>query len=215
MRTLRESRVRLRERRRGHRVDLAKIFQGFGVVVVRQPVAEMRAEVVRHREGQAAQEPVREANAHGHLQTEQPPAYPDPRRGARNLQRSVGFRFGSSKRRHHGLTFHEFVVMAQPSSKSKLTPEALYAYAIATTDKAIAEGRGSDFPTFRMAARHFKVKLADIETAISDWQGRGYMQAAVARGGSGGYFAYERLGDHQVEAYREEGVETPELADVA
>ncbi len=85
--------------------------------------------------------------------------------------------------------------------KPKLTPEALYAYARKFAEEAEAKHPHRQYPTFREAAKHFRVTIAAISDAIDDWSGEEYMAAAIGYKTGTGYGLYERKGDHQVEAY--------------
>ena len=84
-----------------------------------------------------------------------------------------------------------------------LNPQALFDYAVAFCAASEKADRGSCYPEFREAARHFRVNLAAIQQACEDWQGEGYMAAGVGLRNGSGHYHYERKGDYRVEAYHE------------
>jgi len=102
----------------------------------------------------------------------------------------------------------------QNDMKTKLTPQALFEYANSFTYASEKADRGTLFPTFRQAAKHFRVRLTDIEDAIEDYNGEGYMGAAVGFRCGNGVGYYEKKGDYLVEAYpvEESTTETPIFA---
>lgn len=84
-----------------------------------------------------------------------------------------------------------------------MTPEQLFDFANGFARRAETAGAGTTYPTFRDAAKRFKVRHDEIEQACQDWdQSGGYMQPAVGVGGSGGATAFACRGDWLVEAYR-------------
>lgn len=83
-----------------------------------------------------------------------------------------------------------------------MTPEELFIYADRFARRAEKAGKGTQYPTFRQAAKRFRVKISDIEDACNDWCGEEYMRAIVAFRVGGGVGCIESKGDYQVEAYR-------------
>lgn len=82
-----------------------------------------------------------------------------------------------------------------------MTPDQLFNYAVGYAAKSVANGKGTQYPSFRDAARRFRVKQSDIEDACNDYSGKHYMQPAVGiRAGGSGVGDLEG-GDRQVEAY--------------
>ena len=83
-----------------------------------------------------------------------------------------------------------------------LTPEKLFDYADKYARKHEDTGKGTQFPTMRKAAKRFRCKLSDIEDAVNDYYGDGYMGIVVAVGMSGvGYAEIDIKGDQYIEAY--------------
>ena len=86
--------------------------------------------------------------------------------------------------------------------KNYVSPDALFAYANRYARRAETAGRGTEYPTFRRAAKRFGVPLDAIEQACEEYDGTGYMRPAVAMGQPGhGYFLLETRGAYLVEAY--------------
>lgn len=83
-----------------------------------------------------------------------------------------------------------------------MTPEQLFNYADAFARRSESSGKGTVYPTFRMAAKSFKVTLNAIEEACQDWCGDGYMQAATGFRAGNGIGSFEAKGDWLVEAYK-------------
>ncbi len=87
-----------------------------------------------------------------------------------------------------------------------LNPEDLFRYADRYARRAEAAGKGTQYPTFRMAAKRFRVPMDEIEQACADYQGDGYMQPATGYGvgGNVGMRGAARIatrGEWLVEAY--------------
>lgn len=83
-----------------------------------------------------------------------------------------------------------------------MSPDDLFNYAERFARRSEAEGKGTQYPTFRQAAKRFKVSLSAVEDACNDWDGEGYMKpATVFRSGSG-IGSFDNKGDWLVEAYR-------------
>lgn len=83
----------------------------------------------------------------------------------------------------------------------RITPEKLFAYATKFCKRAENAGRGSQFPTFRQAAKHFRVSVKQVNDACQDWTGSGYMSAVVGFRTGSGISTIESQKDYQVEAY--------------
>lgn len=87
--------------------------------------------------------------------------------------------------------------------KRELTPESLFEYADTFARKAEKAGKGTCYPTFREAARYFRVRLSDIEDTCNDYGGDHYMKPAVGFRTGGGWGSYACMGDWLVEAFKE------------
>jgi hypothetical protein len=86
--------------------------------------------------------------------------------------------------------------------KTAITPEKLFHFAKTHAEQARAAGESTLYPTFRATAKRFRCTHQDIEDAIYDYQGTGYMDAVVGyRTGGGGTTAISVKGDQLVEAY--------------
>lgn len=87
----------------------------------------------------------------------------------------------------------------------QVDPNALFDYAVAFCKESESKDRGSDYPTFREAAKKFKVRISDIqdvvETFHNDNQDERYMDAMVGVRCGAGIAAFNRVGDYKVEAY--------------
>jgi len=87
----------------------------------------------------------------------------------------------------------------------QVDPNALFDYATAFCKESEAKDRGSDYPTFREAAKKFKVRISDIQDALenfrNDNQDERYMDAMVGMRCGAGIVSFERMGDYKVEAY--------------
>lgn len=87
-----------------------------------------------------------------------------------------------------------------------LEPEELFAYANRYARRAEAADRGTQYPTFRQAAKRFGVSLDAIEQACENYQGGGYMKPATGLGvgnnvGMRGTATFATRGEWLVEAY--------------
>lgn len=91
--------------------------------------------------------------------------------------------------------------MATQTSEVRLTADSLFRYARSFARRSEAADRGTKFPTFRQAARRFKVRLAEVEDACNDYVGAGYMKPAVGVRSGSGVAVFESMGDWLVEAY--------------
>lgn len=84
----------------------------------------------------------------------------------------------------------------------QLTPDSLFEYAIAFTEERIQQRAGRLLPTFREASRKFRCKISDIQDAIDDYQGRGYLNSVVGLQCAGGTSGYKHKGDFLIETER-------------
>lgn len=84
-----------------------------------------------------------------------------------------------------------------------LDSNKLFEYAMQFCKDSIANGKGSDFPTFREVSRKFRVKLEEVQNAIDDFSANGqqYMDAIVGIKTGAGYGTFDNVGDHKVEAW--------------
>jgi hypothetical protein len=87
----------------------------------------------------------------------------------------------------------------------QVNADALFDYAMAFCKASEEKDRGSDYPTFREAAKKFKVRISDIEEAVetfhNDNQDERYMDAIVGVRCGAGIAPYNRVGDYKIEAY--------------
>lgn len=84
-----------------------------------------------------------------------------------------------------------------------LTPQALFDYANTYARQAEAADKGTQYPTLRQVARHFRVTHDQIEDACNDWDSReGYLGIAVGFRTASGWAEYATRGEQLVEAYR-------------
>lgn len=82
--------------------------------------------------------------------------------------------------------------------------DKLFKYAENFAAKAEKAGRGTQWPTFRQAAKRMKCTYDELEQLVSDYDGDGYMGVAVGcqvGGMGGGTYRYESRGQYAVEAY--------------
>ena len=84
-----------------------------------------------------------------------------------------------------------------------MTPEQLFAYADRFARRSGTAGKGTQYPTYRQITKRFKVKHDDIEEAIEDYQGDGYLGSVVGYRVGGGMYAISVRGQRKVEAYRD------------
>ena len=82
-----------------------------------------------------------------------------------------------------------------------MTPEELFAYVDRFARRAEKAGKGTQYPTYRQVAKRFNVKHDDIEEAIDDYQGDGYLGSVVGYRTGGGWYGIETRGARKVEAY--------------
>ena len=86
-------------------------------------------------------------------------------------------------------------------------PRALFDYARRYADRAEQTGRGTEFPTVRMAAKRFRCTQQAIVDAVEGgvWPSDDveYFGLAVGIQAGGGYGVFDSVGDYEIEAYRE------------
>lgn len=83
-----------------------------------------------------------------------------------------------------------------------ISPQALFDYANAFARKAETQDRGTQYPTVREAAKHFRVSQEKISDACEDWDTKGgYLGIAVGFRTGAGWGEYPNKGDCLVEAY--------------
>lgn len=93
---------------------------------------------------------------------------------------------------------------AKPATRRKLKPRELFDYAINFAKASVEAGRGTRYPTFRQAADHFGVSIAQIERACENWdQLAGYMRPAVGVRVGAAIAAHASKSDWQIEAYED------------
>ncbi len=83
-----------------------------------------------------------------------------------------------------------------PQAQEPVNPDALFAYALRYSNR---RAKPHSFPTFREAAKRFRTNIDEIESAIDSYQGRGFMGAAVAFGGGGGFAEIKSRGNYLIE----------------
>lgn len=82
--------------------------------------------------------------------------------------------------------------------------DKLFKYAERFATKAEQAGRGTQWPTYRQAARAMKCTYDELEQLISDYDGEGYMGTAVGMqvgGLGGGHYSFRSRGQYCIEAY--------------
>lgn len=83
-----------------------------------------------------------------------------------------------------------------------MTPQQLFDFANNYARNSESSGRGTKYPSFAEVSRRFRASHSAIESACADWdQSLGYMNPAVAVGGSGGICSIKSRGEYLVEAY--------------
>lgn len=97
--------------------------------------------------------------------------------------------------------------MGKPTKAAGVNPQALFDYAVAYRRRAESNGRGSQFPTIRQAARRFSMKQGDVLSlaeAGDDISGCDYFGVAVGVGIAGsGWAEHDRIGDYVIEAWED------------
>lgn len=92
-----------------------------------------------------------------------------------------------------------------PLQPNALTAASLFDYCDGFARRAEAAGRGTEWPSVREVKRRFPGSTyQDIEDAIANYTGPGYMGLATGTGITGagtGHAAIARQNDHSVEAY--------------
>jgi len=82
--------------------------------------------------------------------------------------------------------------------------DTLFSYVQNFARKNEEAGRGTQYPTFRQAAKRMKCTYDELQQLIDDYQGEGYMGAATGfqvGGMGGGHYHIETRGSYLVEAY--------------
>lgn len=82
-----------------------------------------------------------------------------------------------------------------------MSSEKLFVYATNFAKRSESTGRGTQYPTFKQAARRMKCTYDELQDLIDDYQGEGYMGAVVGFRTGGGVATIKSRGDYQVEAY--------------
>lgn len=85
---------------------------------------------------------------------------------------------------------------------SRVSAERVFRYADRFARRAEAAGRGTQYPTMRQAANALRCTYAELEAAVAEYQGVGYLGIAVAIGLPGFGYAELARGEQQIEAYR-------------
>lgn len=83
-----------------------------------------------------------------------------------------------------------------------MSPTELFDYADKIARAAETRNQGTNYPTVRQAAKHFRVTQVAIEDACDDFQGEGYLGLIVGIQTNDGLGTYASRGDCQVEAYK-------------
>ena len=86
--------------------------------------------------------------------------------------------------------------------KKELTPEELFDWANEYARRSEASGRGTRYPTLRMATRRYGVSQARIEELLDEGTDSGYLGLATGVRTTSGVGNIEPRGDCLVEAYR-------------
>lgn len=86
--------------------------------------------------------------------------------------------------------------------------EMIYGYAKRYAELSVRSGRGTRYPTVRLAARRFRCRQSEIvemveQSDASFIPGADYfgLSVGVQMGGGGGYATYDAVGDYEIEAY--------------
>lgn len=86
--------------------------------------------------------------------------------------------------------------------KRELTPKDLFDWANEYARSSEAAGRGTKYPTLRMAARRYGTSQPRIEELLEEGTDEGYLGLAVGVKSSSRAMYFETRGDCLVEAYR-------------
>lgn len=89
-------------------------------------------------------------------------------------------------------------------SAPRLTATALFDYANAFARASERAGRGTEYPTVRMAARHFEVTKPAVLSSIEDYCGSGYMGLAIGIRHGNRIGLYRSNSEHRIEAYADD-----------
>ena len=84
-----------------------------------------------------------------------------------------------------------------------MTADDLFEYACSYAKRAEDAGKGTQYPTVRQACKRFRVKIEDVESAVYDWNGDGYIGIAVGIRVGSGVGLHQSRGECQVEAYKD------------
>jgi hypothetical protein len=85
--------------------------------------------------------------------------------------------------------------------KKELTPGDLFDWANEYARSSESAGRGTRYPTLRMAARRYGTSQARIEELLEEGTDEGYLGLAVGVRTASGVGSYEVRGECLVEAY--------------
>lgn len=84
-----------------------------------------------------------------------------------------------------------------------MTPDQLFEYANQFARQAEADGRGTQYPTFQIVAKRFRINHETIEQACDDFdQANAYMKPAVGVRCGCAVGTFDRKGQWLVEAYK-------------
>lgn len=90
------------------------------------------------------------------------------------------------------------------TSVPRLTADALFDYANTFARASERAGKGTEYPTVRMAALHFKATKPAVLSSIEDYAGSGYMGLAVGVRIGNRVGVYRSNSEHRIEAYEDE-----------
>jgi hypothetical protein len=82
--------------------------------------------------------------------------------------------------------------------------DALFRYAQNFAHKNEQAGKGTQWPTYRQAAKRMRCTYDELEQLIDDYDGCGYMGTGVGfqvGGTGGGVYYIKHRGDYVIEAY--------------
>ncbi len=85
--------------------------------------------------------------------------------------------------------------------KSELTPKDLFDWANEYARESEAAGRGTEYPTLRMATRRYGVSQREVEELLDEGTDEGYLGLAVGVSTTAGHGLFDVRGDCLVEAY--------------
>lgn len=87
------------------------------------------------------------------------------------------------------------------SRKTKLTSRELFDWANKYARNSEAAGRGTEYPTLRMAARRYGRGQEAIAELVDEGAEEGYLGLAVGISTAAGHGLFESRGDCLIEAY--------------